>query len=191
MGLGRCDPPVMFPCSCLVHPEPRVTVSAGGPPAPVPSAGRPRPPCRAGTGPSRIRSALALLRSAETPSASEHPTSSSNRETSTFCNKTAISCNFRSVAMCLLNATTKQTRAPGHPARMQQQELKSCEPIQLPSSTFCPWPCTAQQRGSPSALNPRRARNPDTEPLGCKLAPGRTKMTRTHTQLLSHLLLLP
>lgn len=30
VGLGRCDPAVMFPCSCLVHPEPRVTVRAGG-----------------------------------------------------------------------------------------------------------------------------------------------------------------
>lgn len=29
MGLGRGDPPVMFPCSCLVHPEPGVTVGAG------------------------------------------------------------------------------------------------------------------------------------------------------------------
>lgn len=28
MGLGRGDPPVLFPCSCLVHPEPRVTVGA-------------------------------------------------------------------------------------------------------------------------------------------------------------------
>lgn len=29
MGLGRGDPLVMFPCSCLVHPEPGVTVGAG------------------------------------------------------------------------------------------------------------------------------------------------------------------
>lgn len=42
VGLGRCDP-VMFPCSCLVHPEPRVTVSAGALPVPVPSVGWPCP----------------------------------------------------------------------------------------------------------------------------------------------------
>lgn len=106
-----------------------------------PGAGRDHRP-RAGTGPSRMRSAAARLRSAET-SASKHPASSSNRETSTFCNKTAISCNFRSVAMCLLHATRRQTRALRHPARMQQREIKSCEPTQLQSSAFHPWPCTA------------------------------------------------
>lgn len=97
--------------------------------APGRARGRPRPPCRAGTEPSCIRSAKHQV----PPSI---PPALQTAKPQGFATKPLFLATSEA-RQCALNATTKQTRAPRHPARMQQQELElRAEPaaeLSLPS----------------------------------------------------------